>query len=105
MFTTRENDSQEWWHCLFIFIPVRKYTRSRDLYVYLHEDKQIFTNGPAIVGDHVSILMSGQWNHLHILGYYSVNTLKVLLVLYGPSTSTYVRWLHKKSVHLSMGYK
>ena len=29
------------------------------MYVYLHEDKQIFTNGPAILGDHVSILLRG----------------------------------------------
>ena len=28
--------------------------------MYLHKDKQIFTNGPAIVGDHVTILMRGQ---------------------------------------------
>ena len=60
------------------------------------------------------------WNHLpmiwlpkihtlsllyFILGCYSVNTLKVLLVLCGPSISTWMRWLHKKSVHLLTVYK
>ena len=44
---------------IYLYLPLYKYTRSRDLYMYLHEDKQIFTNGPAILGDHVSILLRG----------------------------------------------
>ena len=59
MCTTREYNSQGRWY-FYLYLPLYEYTRSRDLYVFLHEDKQIFTNGPAIVGDHVSILMRGQ---------------------------------------------
>ena len=40
---------------VYFYLPLYEYIHSLDLYVYLHKDKQVFTNGPPIVGDHVSI--------------------------------------------------
>ena len=45
---------------VYFYLSLYEYTRSRDLYVYLHKDKPIYANGPAIVGDHVSVLMRGE---------------------------------------------
>ena len=45
---------------VYLYLSLYEYTHSCDLYVYLHKDKPIFPNGPAIVGDHVSILMRGE---------------------------------------------
>ena len=45
---------------VYLYLPLYEYTRSRDLYMYLHEDDEIFTNGPAVLGDYVSILLRGQ---------------------------------------------
>ena len=45
---------------VYFYLSLYEYTRSRDLYVYLQKDKSICTNGPPIVGDHVSVLMRGE---------------------------------------------